>query len=224
MSWEVWTQIGGIALVDAINFPVMLILIFVLGRPNPIANGLAYSAGMWGTHYVGGFVFAAGVSQSIGAFIISLGDNVAYIQIIVAGALFLSAAMMPRRPSEETRMAGAGARSLSGWFLAGFGITMTKLPIAVLYGTAVGRMQSEAESALWFHLGLLYYNVIAFLPFFLIWAVWGIWQERSRFFLDRLNVLIRDYASEVMKWGLMAVGVVLGTDGALRAIGYPLFG
>ncbi len=219
MPAEIWGSVGVIALVDAVNFPVMLMLVFILGRANAFRNGLAYSVGMLGMHFAGGFIFAAGLSDFAGRWLTALGRYVGLIEMAVGIGLLLFG-LFSKEPTDDLERRMWRARtSLAGWFAVGFAITWTKLPIAALYATAVHRIDTHAANSAWFVAGLAYYNVIAFLPFFIIWAVWLFWRQRSDQILGEINELIRRSAATVMKYGMMIAGGVLMADGIARFYG-----
>ncbi len=225
MPMETWTIVTGIALVDAINFPVLMMLIFVLGRPNALANALAYSAGMLGTHVAGGIVFAAGLSQLLTAWINGgwLSDLGASAGLMETGVGLLATGLalgMSTQPTDDQRARRAPTTGLASWFVIGFGITMTKLPIAVLYGTAMHQVATKSGNALWVGAGIAWYNLVAFLPFYGVWLIWLIWRSQSGRLLKRIGDFIQTYSPGVMKYGLLAIGILLAIDGIARVNGH----
>ena len=217
---DVWTSVTALALWDTLNFPVMVVLIFVLGRPHPISHGLAFSIGMLGTHFLGGFAFAQG-----GASLLRAGlDEIAHLMpfvLLAAGILFFALGVsmkgVPPRPDPERK-----DHTVAGWFLIGIALTFTKLPIAAAYALAVSEIVHAAPNGFWVLMGLIYYNVIAFIPFFLIWAIFFIWRTSSQIYLGRINVAIRDNAARTMKWAFTAVGAFLILNFVLWTLGLAL--
>ncbi len=89
IPWEVWASVSALALWDTLNFPVMLMLIFVLGRPHPVTHGVAFSIGMLGTHFLGGLGFAAGAASLLGQLFTDIAAYTPFILLCV-GILLLS--------------------------------------------------------------------------------------------------------------------------------------
>jgi hypothetical protein len=196
--------VTALALWDTLNFPVMVVLIFVLGRPHPISHGLAFSLGMLGTHFLGGFAFAQGGASVLRAGLEEIAHLMPFVLLGVGLLLFTLGVMMkgvPPRPDPERK-----DHTVAGWFFIGIALTFTKLPIAAAYALAVSEVVHAAPNGFWVLMGLTYYNVVAFLPFFLIWAVFFIWRTSSQIYLGRINIAIRDNAARAMKWAFTVVG------------------
>ncbi len=203
---DVWGSVTALALWDTLNFPVMLMLIFVLGRPHPIAHGAAFSLGMLGTHFLGGLAFAAGGASQLGQLLSAIEHQASFILLGVGILMLIMGVMMPAAPGPRPHFKDPGDHSTLGWFIIGIGLTFTKLPIAAAYALAVSQVVEAAPNAAWVWAGVIYYNVMAFLPFFAIWAAFFAWRETSQRYLGEVNALIRDYAARIMKWALVLVG------------------
>ncbi len=222
ISWDVWGTVTGLALWDTLNFPVMVVLIFVLGRPHPISHGLAFSAGMLGTHFLGGFAFAQGGASILRDWLDEIAHLMPFVLLGVGVLLFTLGVFMkavPPRPDPERK-----DHTVAGWFLIGIALTFTKLPIAAAYAVAAAEIVGAAPNDAWMLAGLAYYNVAAFLPFFLIWAVFFIWRTSSRRYLGEINLLIRDNAARVMKWAFTLVGLALIVNFGLSLAGIEALG
>jgi len=196
----------------------MLMLIFVLGRPRPIMHGTAFTLGLLGSHFAGGLWFARRGAEGLAEALAPLAPFVPYM-LGGIGALFLVMGLMMRGVPEEPRpVPFLRDHSSAGWFLIGILLTMTKLPIAVAYGAAITQVVAAAPNEPWVIAGLTYYNVMAFLPVFLIWGVFFSWQSASQAYLGEINHFIRDNAARIMKWALVIVGAVLLGGFVLRYV------
>jgi len=213
---DVWNTVTWLALWDTLNFPVMVVLIFVLGRPHPISHGFAFSLGMLGTHFLGGFIFAQGGASALRAGLGQIAPLMPFILLGVGILLFALGITMkgvPPRPDPERK-----DHTVAGWFAIGIALTFTKLPIAAAYALAVSEIVGATPNQAWVIAGLAYYNVVAFLPFFVIWAVFFIWRTSSQIYLGEINTLIRDNAARVMKWAFTLLGAGLILNFALRLV------
>lgn len=220
IPWEVWGQVTALALWDTLNFPVMVVLIFVLGRPHPISHGFAFSIGMLGTHFLGGLAFAQGGASLLREGLDEIAHLMPFVLFLVGILLFTLGVMMkgvPPRPDPERK-----DHTVAGWFLIGIALTFTKLPIAAAYALAVSEIVEAAPNSFWMMVGLAYYNVLAFMPFFLIWAVFFIWRTSSQAYLGEINIWIRDNAARTMKWAFTVVGGFLIVNFVLWTLGVEL--
>jgi len=220
IPWDVWGSVTGLALWDTLNFPVMVVLIFVLGRPHPISHGFAFSIGLLGPHFLGGFAFAQGGASLLRDALDGIAHLMPFVLLGVGILLFMLGAMMkgvPPRPDPERK-----DHTVAGWFFIGIALTFTKLPIAAAYALAVSQITHAAPNGFWVLAGLIYYNVVAFLPFFLIWAIFFIWRTSSQIYLGEINLLIRDNAARVMKWAFTVVGLFLILNFVLWTLGYSV--
>jgi len=217
---DAWGSITALALWDTLNFPVMVVLIFVLGRPHPISHGLAFSIGMLGTHFLGGFAFAQGSASQLRDALNEIAHLMPFVLMGVGLLLFTLGVTMkgvPPRPDPERK-----DHTVAGWFIIGIALTFTKLPIAAAYALAVSEVVHAASNDFWVLIGLIYYNALAFIPFFLIWVIFFIWRTSSQAYLGEINLWIRDNAARTMKWAFTVVGASLIVNFALWAMGFGL--
>jgi hypothetical protein len=217
---DIWTQVTVLALWDTLNFPVMVVLIFVLGRPHPISHGFAFSLGMLGTHFLGGFAFAQGGASLLREGLEGIAHLMPFVLFGVGVLLFTMGVLMKGVP-ERAEVEGKD-HTVAGWFVIGIALTFTKLPIAAAYALAVSQITHAAPNGFWVLAGLAYYNVVAFLPFFLIWAIFFIWRTSSQRYLGEINILIRDNAARTMKWAFTVVGLFLIVNFSLWTQGIEL--
>ena len=211
---DVWGSVTALALWDTLNFPVMLMLIFVLGRPHPVAHGLAFSIGMLGTHFLGGLIFSHQAATGLADGLRAIAPLVPYLLFALGIALVAMGTLMrgvPPRPSPAR-----GDHTTAGWVAIGIALTMTKLPIAAAYALAVTQITEAAPNEAWVIIGLGYYNVVAFLPFLAIWIAFFAWRASSQKFLGEINLLIRDNAARLVKWAMIGVGILLIGNFALE--------
>ncbi len=219
---ETLWSVTGLGLWDTLNFPVMLMLIFVLGRPHPVMHGAAFTAGLLGTHYLGGVALMLGAGSWLASAMTAVEDQTRFILLGVGIFLFALGLMMPAVPDKPKSDVFRGNHTTVGWFFIGIGLTFTKLPIAAAYGVAVGQVVRDAPNTFWMWAGLTYYNVVAYLPVFLIWGVFFLWRGTSQKFLGDLNDLIRNYAARVVKYALIIIGAGLIIRFILRFMGFDI--
>lgn len=224
IPFDTWVSVTGLALWDTLNFPVMLVLIFVLGRPHPVMHGAAFTVGLLATHYLGGVALMLGAGNSLAQAMNAVEGQTPFILLGIGLFFFILGLMMPSVPDRPRDSTFTGDHTTVGWFFIGIGLTFTKLPIAAAYGVAVGQVVRNAPNEAWMWAGLTYYNVVAYLPVFLIWAVFFVWRRTSQKYLGDLNDLIRNYAARIVKWVLVVAGAALLINFALWTQGMAVVG
>lgn len=203
-----------LGLLDADNYTPILILLFILATPRGGKDAFWFTIGVILTQLVGGVLFAY--------IILAYGETnspnihwlITFGQMLLG--VFLALIGLFWRPRERANM-GLGLSKLGHrpitWFSVGIVVEITKLLTSIVYFDAVRRVLSATGEVADRILLLGYFNVIAFLPIFLIWIIYlGVGMSKPKT-MANIRLWIVEREPLLIRFAFVAVGVFLIFNG-----------
>ena len=211
---ELLAILAPILVIDVMN-PVLLgILVFAAGTSKPLANSASLLAG----HTVAYFVAGVGVSfgvERISAFITDMMKNPSTIDFVLSaiiGVWALSWAIKAlRQPPAEQKMPEWNLTPLKCF---GFGMVVNFIgvPFALPYFAAVDQILKADLTMNGSLTALAIYNIGYALPFAVVPGSILVMGDRSKPFLERLNVWMVTAGTKAMPWLIGLLGAFMLFD------------
>ncbi len=203
-----------LGVLDADNYTPILLLLFILAKPNGGRDGLWFTLGVVLTQLAGGFLFLHLLSNFDADSRPFWRWLAIYGQIILGVILVLTGLRWRPSVREENSdtLENLGHRPII-WFSIGVFVEITKLLTAVVYVDAVRRILSVSDSMSDQLLLVLYFNLVAFSPMIVIWIIYLSVGVTSPSKMIRLRRWVVRREPTLIRFALVAVGVFLIYNG-----------
>ncbi len=212
---EVLPRLTLLGLLDADNYTPILLLLFILAKPQGGRDAFWFTVGVVATQLAGGAYIASVFERyrDLDSWIVDW--ITVFGQMGLGGFLVLLSIVWRAEKAggpDLDALESIGHRPIV-WFGVGIAIELTKLLTGVVYVEAVQTILA-ATPVLPFQAGLLlYFNLVAFSPFILIWLIYIFAGSAHPERLARVRHWLLRHEPTLIRLALFAVGVFLIHNG-----------
>ena len=204
-----------LGLLDADNYTPILLLLFILAKPKGGRDAFWFTVGVVGTQLAGG-VYIASLFERLEGVDSWLLDWVAVFGQTGLGALLILTALYWR--AERTGADNMDALETIGhrpiaWFAVGIIVELTKLVTGVVYFEAIRTILTATEFVPTQVMLLIFFNVVAFVPFIIIWLVYMFAGAAHPERLVGMRRWLLAHEPVLIRVALFAVGIFLIYNG-----------
>ena len=202
-----------------------------LGDQKPTLTANAFIAGIFVPHLAFGLLLAIGVDTAIDQVKVWMQDTwrdpdvpLVLLQLAIGAVLGLFGYRLSSARPKQERSDDTSSTPMTpvGAFSVGAGLTIIKLPGALLYFAAIDQIL-RADPAVWgIAKALLYYNLVYLLPLMLIVLAHQLFGTRIDPVLAAVSRFFDRWGKRLMLFGLLGLGVVLVVDAVGWFLGFPL--
>jgi len=216
-----------LGILDTDNYTPILVLLFVLARRGGGPDAFWFTVGVVATQFAGGVLFALLYERLQALDLPWLRPVAVWGQItlglgLVGAGLFwrkrsLHGSSMPLHGNGAEDLAQADTHNPVFWLVLGIAIEITKLLTGFVYFDAIRRIR-DSGTVLAEQVGLLvYFNIVAFLPFILIWGLYLLLGRTNPEHLRKGRVWLQTHERALIRFAFIAVGAFLIVNGLLLA-------
>jgi cytochrome c biogenesis protein CcdA len=204
-------------------------IIASLGARKPILTASAFIAGQFLPHFAFGLLLAFGVDTAFDQANVWLQDtwrdpniHLVLLQLVIGGAMVLFSYRLSRASQHRPDNESSKLMTPVGAFSVAAGLTITKLPGALLYFAAIDQILRAYPTVLGIVTALLYYNLTFLLPLMLIVLARRLFGTRTDPILAAVSRFFERRGKRLMFFGFLVLGTVLVVDAVGWFLGFPL--
>ena len=214
-----------------------IILILLFSSEKPVANSVAYIAGIFSAYLLCGSLGLMAIDklnafiQTLFPFLNNISNQDYYstqlfmgIALFIAGPIYLIYKKVSKRPPMEIRLLESLKRiNPAVTFILGAFISATSFPAALPYIASLGKIAASQSAAPVQFLLLLLYNALYLLPLLLPFALYLLLRNRIEDIEKKLNFHVQRANIVLTIFLLSGMGLFMAADSALFFLtGHPI--
>lgn len=204
-------------------------IIASLGARKPILTAIAFIAGQFLPHFVFGLLLAIGVDTAFEQVNAWLQDTwrdpgilLVLLQLVIGGAMVLFGYRLSRASQQRADNASSTLMTPVRAFSVATGLTITKLPGALLYFAAIDQILQADPHVPGIVTALLFYNIVFLLPLMLIVLAHALFGTLTDPILAAVSRFFKRRGKRLMVFGFLSLGMILVVDAVGWFWGFPL--